>query len=115
MPVQPPPFSIDPARLYDVGQDGIPRTDTGEAPEWLSLRHRRLLGWVALGSLMVGGLAGLCVLCFMLGARLWAAAFALAMMAATPLLGIGPVLDWWRHRRPYRRRHHSRSPDFPPG
>ena len=109
------PFRIDPARLYEVGRDGTPRTDTGEAPVWLGPRHRLVLGWVMLTSLAVGGLAALSALCLMLGARLWAAGFALAMLAATPLLAVGPGLDWWRHRRPHRRRHRSRSPDFPPG
>lgn len=109
------PFEIDPARLYDVGRDGIPRTDTGTAPEWLGPRHRRVLAWTALGAMATGALAGLCVLCFILGARLWAAGLALAMLAATPLVAVGPVLDWWRHRRPHRHRHLSRSRDFPPG
>ncbi|MFC7477611.1 hypothetical protein ACFQS7_24845 [Dankookia sp. GCM10030260] len=63
---------------------------------------------------VVGGLAGLCVLALALGARLAAAGLALATLAATPLLGVGPVLDWWRHRRPRRRRHASRPEDFPP-
>jgi type IV secretory pathway TrbD component len=110
-----PPFRIDPARLYEVGRDGTPHTDTSEAPEWLGLRHRRLLGWVMLSGGVVGVLAGLSALCLLLGARLWAAGFALAMLAAAPLVAVGPGLDWWRHRRPHRRRHRSRSPDFPPG
>jgi len=110
-----PPFAIDPARLYEVGPDGTPRTDTAEAPEWLGPRHRHLLAWAALGAGLTGGLAGLSVLCLMLGARLWAAGFALATLAAAPLLVVGPALDWWRHRRPHRRRHRTRSADFPRG
>lgn len=108
-------FSIDPSRLYDVAADGTPSTDTATAPEWLGPRHRHLLAWAALGAGATGSLAGLTVLCFVLGARLWAAGFALATLAAAPLLGIGPLLDWWRHQRPYRRRHRQRSPDFPDG
>jgi hypothetical protein len=57
----------------------------------------------------------LTVLAFALGLRLLAAGLALATLAATPLLGIGPLLDWWRHRRPHRRRHARRPDDFPPG
>ena len=68
-----------------------------------------------LGAAAVGALAGLTVLAFALGARLLAAGLALATLAATPLLGVGPVLDWLRHRRPYRRRHSTRPADFPPG
>ena len=63
----------------------------------------------------IGLLAGLTVLTFAFGLRLLAAVLALATLAATPLLGVGPVLDWWRHRRPYRRRHATRPEDFPPG
>ena len=109
------PFAIDPARLYEVGPDGTPRTDTAEAPEWLGPRHRHLLAWAALGAGATAGLAGLTVLCFVLGARLWAARLALATLAAAPLLAVGPALDWWWYRRPHRRRHRTRSPDFPPG
>ncbi|WP_431269299.1 hypothetical protein [Dankookia sp. P2] len=66
-----------------------------------------------LGGASIGLLAGLTVLAFALGARLAAAGLALATLAATPLLGVGPVLDWWRHRRPHRHRHASRPDDFP--
>lgn len=110
-----PAFRIDPARLYDVPPDGLPRTDTGAPAAWLSPRHRGLLAWAALGAAATGSLAGLSVLSLALGARPWAAGFALATLAAAPLLVVGPALDWWRHRRPHRRRHRSRSPDFPPG
>ncbi|GGC29651.1 hypothetical protein GCM10011504_04850 [Siccirubricoccus deserti] len=108
-----PPFVVDPRRLYEVGRDGTPRTDTAEPPEWLGPRHLRLLGWAALGAGLTGGLAALSVACLALGARLWAAGFALAVVAASPLLVLGPVLDWWRHRRPRRQRHRSRPEGFP--
>lgn len=113
MPAQRPDFAVDPHRLYDVSADGTPRTDTAVTPEWLGPRHRVLLAWAALGAGLTGGLAGLTVLCFILGARGWAAGFALATLAAAPLLIVGPTLDWWRHRRPHRRSHRSRSSDFP--
>jgi len=74
-----------------------------------------VLGWTALGATLVASLAGVTVLAFAIGARLTAAGFALAMLAATPLLGLGPMLDWWRHRRPYRQRHRSRPEKFPQG
>ncbi|WP_149537624.1 hypothetical protein [Siccirubricoccus phaeus] len=90
----------------------MPRTDHASPPQWLDARHRALLGWAALGAVATGGLAGLSVACLALGAQRWAAGFALAMLAAAPLLGVGPVLDWWRHRRPYRQRHRQRPGDF---
>ncbi len=74
-----------------------------------------MLGWTALGVAATGLMAGFTVLAFALGARLVAAVFALAMLAVTPLLGLGPVLDWWRHRRPYRQRHRIRPGSFPRG
>jgi hypothetical protein len=78
--------------------------------EWLGARHRRLVLAVAAAAATLGLLAGLTVACFVLGARLWAAGFALATLAAVPLLGIGPGLDWWRHGRPGRRSVHHRRP-----
>lgn len=70
---------------------------------------------MALGAAITGALAGLTVLSLALGARLFAAGFALATLAAAPLVGVGPLLDWWRHRRPYRRRHAARPESFPRG
>ncbi|MCO6418701.1 hypothetical protein JYK14_21440 [Siccirubricoccus sp. KC 17139] len=90
----------------------MPRTDRAEPPEWLDARHRALLGWAALGAFLTGGLAGLSVACLAFGANLWAAGLALAMLGTAPLLGVGPVLDWWRHRRPHRRRHRQRPEEF---
>lgn len=115
MPEPHPGFSVDPRRLYDVADDGTPRTDTAVPAAWLGPRHRRLLAWAGVGAVATGGLAGLTVFCFVLGARFWAAIFALGTLAAAPLLVVGPWLDWWRHKRPLRRRHRSRSPDFPAG
>jgi len=84
--------------------------------EWLGPRHRRLLVAVGGAAVLVGGLAALTVACFLLGARLWSARLALATLAASPLLLLGPGLDWWRHRRRARRRgaHRARPASFPP-
>lgn len=79
--------------------------------EWLGPRHRRLILAVAAAAAVVGALAGLTVACFVLGARLWAAVFALATLAGLPLLGIGPALDWWRHGRRGRRTAHRQRPE----
>jgi hypothetical protein len=92
------PFKIDPDRLFDVAPDGKPRR-AALPLQWLDGRHRALLAWAALGGLVIGGFATLTVFAFALGQRLWAAVFALATLAAAPLLGAGPALDWWRHRR----------------
>ena len=112
-----PGFTIDPSRLYEVGRDGTPHTREPGAPpmEWLGVRHRRLLVSVALAAALVGLLAGLTVASFVLGARLWAAAFALATLAAAPLLLVGPGIDRWRHRAGRRRAHRQRPGDFPGG
>ena len=86
--------------------------------EWLGPRHRRLVLRVGLAAALVGALAGLTVASFALGARLWAAGFALATLTATPLLLVGPGLDWWRHGRWAGRRwraHRQRPEEFPPG
>jgi hypothetical protein len=83
---------------------------------WLGPRHRRLILAVAAAALLVGALAGLTIACFVLGARSWAAGFALATLAAAPLLGLGPGLDWWRYRRRGPRRVHRQRPqEFGPG
>ncbi len=111
-PGPPPPFALDPGRLYEVGRDGVPRTDESEAMEWLGARHRLLLVSVAAASTLIGVLAGLTMLSLALGARLWAAGLALATLAAAPLPLLGPGLDWWRHRRGRRRRHRSRPARF---
>ena len=88
------PFGLDPARQMDVG-----RRPAGPPPEWLGARHRLVLGLFALGLLFVGALAGLSIAAFASGARGLAAAFGLAAVLASPLTLLGPVQDWWRHRR----------------
>jgi hypothetical protein len=98
------PFGLDPERIQEVGADGRPRY-VAPPPEFLSPRHKLVLGlfWAAL--LVVGALAGLTAAAFFSGARGWAAAFAVATLLASPLLLVGPLQDRWRHRR----RRHSRS------
>lgn len=114
MPAAGPRFTVDPARLYEVGQDGTPRTDTGRPPEWLGPRHRRILSWVAVSGALTATAGILAAACLLLGARLWAARFGLAALLVSPLLLAGPALDWLGHRGPRRRRHRRRSPEFPP-
>ncbi len=109
------PFELRPDRLYEVGRDGVPRTDAGDAMEWLGPRHRRLILAVAGAAAIVAGLAGATALVFMAGGRVAAALLALATIAATPLLLLGPALDWWRHRRGRRQRHRRRPARFPGG
>jgi len=93
------PFGLDPERVMDVGRDGRPVAPSAPPPEWLSTRHRLILGLFALAALVVGGLAGATVAAFASGARGWAAVLALLTLAASPLLLLGPAQDWWRHRR----------------
>jgi hypothetical protein len=92
------PFGLDPSRTYDVGRGGEARETPVQPPEWLSGRHRLILGLFALGALVVGGLAGLTVAAFASGARSAAAIFALLTLATSPLLVLGPLQDRWRHR-----------------
>ncbi|WP_421993836.1 hypothetical protein [Roseococcus sp.] len=102
------PFGLDPSRTYDVGRDGQARETRVPPPEWLSGRHRLILGLFALGAVVVGGLAGVTVAAFASGARSTAAIFALLTLAASPLLLVGPLQDRWRHR-PRKIRPQSRS------
>ena len=73
------------------------------APEFLSTRHRVMLGLFMLSALLVGGLAGLTVAAYASGARGAAAVLALLTVLCSPLLALGPVQDWWRYRRGRRR------------
>ena len=67
-----------------------------------------MVGLFGLGLLLVGGLAGMSVAALLSGARAWAAVFGLATLLASPLLLLGPVQDWWRHRRGRRQAHATR-------
>lgn len=102
------PFGLDPSRTYDVGRDGEARETPVPPPEFLSGRHRLILGFFALGAVVVGSLAGVTVAAFASGARSVAAIFALMTLAASPLLLVGPLQDRWRHRSRKLRRQ-SRS------
>ncbi|UPY35756.1 hypothetical protein [Sediminicoccus sp. KRV36] len=93
------PFGLDPDTIQDVGRDGRPMERATPPPEWFSARHRLILGLFALGAIVVGGLAGATVAAFASGARGWAAILALLTLAASPSLALGPLQDWWRHRR----------------
>ena len=95
-----------------MGADGVPRTDSGTPPPFLSIRHRRLLGLSALAALLLVALAGGAVVSLALGWRLLAAGFGLLTLLGSPLLLLGPVQDWWRHRRGRRRRHLTRPEGF---
>ncbi len=95
-----------------MGADGVPRTDGGTPPAFLSSRHRLLLGLSAIAALLLGVSATSSVICLALGWRVPAAGFGLLTLLASPLLLLGPVQDWWRHRRGRRRRHFSRPEGF---
>ncbi len=105
------PFGLDQARQYDVGRDGRPTTDASETAAHGSARHRLSLILFGTGLLLVGALAGLSMAALLSGARAWAALFALGMLLASPLLLLGPVQDWWRHRRGQRQTHTERPWD----
>lgn len=92
------PFGLDPSRTYDVGRHGEAQDMPVPPPEWLSGRHRLILGLFAVALLVVGGLAGVTVAAFASGARGAAAVFALLTLAASPLLLVAPLQDRWRHR-----------------
>lgn len=106
------PFGLDPGRVYDVDRDGTPREGVAPPPEFLSPRHRLVLGLFMFAAIWVGALGGLTVAAFVSGARGAAAVFALLTLISAPLLGLGPAQDWWRHRRGrrIRRGHASRLP-----
>ena len=93
------PFGLDPERVLDVGPGGRPRPPDAPPPLWLSVRHRVILGMFALGALLVGGLAGATVAAFASGARGMAAVLALLTVAASPVMALGALQDWWRFRR----------------
>jgi hypothetical protein len=88
------------------------RTDSGTPPGFSSPRYRRLMGLGALATALMLACAALAILALGLGWRLAAAGFGLGFVLACPLLLLGPVQDWWRHRRGRRRRHHTRPPGF---
>ncbi|WP_424811786.1 hypothetical protein [Roseococcus sp. YIM B11640] len=98
------PFGLDPERRFEVTGQGEVREPGAPPPEWLSGRHRLILGLFGLALVIVGALAGVTVAAFASGSRGTAAVFALFTLAATPLLLLGPAQDWWRFRRARKRR-----------
>ena len=70
------------------------------------------MGVSALSALLLLALVAGSVLSLALGWRLLAAAFGLLTLLASPLLLLGPVQDWWRHRRGRKRRHRVRPEGF---
>jgi hypothetical protein len=78
----------------------------------MSYRHRLVLGLGALAITVLAALVGVTVLSLALGWRLLAAGSALATLAASPLVLLGPAQDWWRFRRGRKRRHRQRPEDF---
>jgi hypothetical protein len=92
------PFGLDPSRTFDVGGGGKVREMPAPPPEWLSNRHRLILGLFAFALMVIGALAGVTVAAFAAGAREAAAVFALLTLGALPLLLLGPLQDRWRHR-----------------
>ncbi|WP_159994945.1 hypothetical protein [Roseomonas sp. 18066] len=107
----PPPFTIDPARLYDVRADG--RVFTEESPAAPPERQRRHViraCWylaVATNVVTMGGAAA----GYVLAGRAVAAGFGLAVVISLPLLAVAPVLDW-RRQRGARHWHHYRPGRF---
>ena len=79
--------------------------------EFLSPRHKLIVGLFLGAVALVGVLGGLAAAAFASGARGAAAVFALLTLLASPLLALGPVQDWWRFRRGRRMRGgYARSP-----
>ncbi|ONG57290.1 hypothetical protein BKE38_04380 [Pseudoroseomonas deserti] len=104
----PPPFTIDPGRLYDVREDG--RVFTEQAHDALPQRERRhliracwYLAVAANAVTMAGAAAG-----YVLAGRGVAAGFGLAVVVSLPLLAVAPLLDWRRQRG--RRQWHDHRP-----
>lgn len=98
------PFGLPRGRTFEAGRGGARRDLGAGPPEWLSPRHRLVLGLVLFAVLVVGVLAGATVAAFAAGARGAASVLALLTLAALPLLAVGPVQDWWRFRRGRRLR-----------
>jgi hypothetical protein len=104
----PPPFTIDPARLYDVREDGRVFTEDqpGSPPDRES-RHLVRACWylavVANAVTMAGAAAG-----YLLAGRGVAAGFGLGVVISLPLLAVAPLLDWRRQRR--QRHWHGQRP-----
>lgn len=98
---QPPPaFTVDPSRLYDVGDQG----DVHVAPSEQETRPTgRVWRWW-IGAVVLNGVgAAGTVVAFVLGGRPAGAAVGLVMLGTAPLLGVAPALVWSQRRRLHRR------------
>ncbi|MBI0538059.1 hypothetical protein D9599_21080 [Roseomonas sp. KE2513] len=106
-------FVPDPARLYEVGRDGLPYTVEPEAPgAAVALETRARRWWV--GAILANAAAmGVAAGAAMLGSRLLAAWLGILPILTAPLLLVAPLLRHFVPRR-LRRFHRRRPEDFPP-
>jgi len=104
---------VDESRLYEVGPGGA----TWTAHEDPAERERRLIRLRWLFGTAIGMNAATWFLAgaaFVLGGRVWGAAFGAMALATAPLLILpGAVEAWAAYRQ--RRRCTRRPEDFPPG
>ncbi|MBO1079627.1 hypothetical protein [Roseomonas haemaphysalidis] len=96
----PPAFTVDPSRLYDVGDQGEVHVAPLEQETRPSGRVWRW--WIAAVALNAAGAAST-VLAFVLGGRPAGAAMGLVMIGTAPLLGVAPALVWSQRRRLHQR------------
>jgi hypothetical protein len=96
---QPLSFTVDPSRLYDVGDQG----DVHVAPLEQETRPngRVWIWWIAAVVLNVAS-AGSTVLAFAVGGQPAGAATGLVVLGTAPLLGVAPMLAWLQRRRLYQ-------------
>lgn len=110
----PPPFVIDPSRLYEVAEDGRLHASAPVDPlrEAVLVQRIRIFWYssVALNALMMGATA----IAFPLAGRGLAAAMGLGVFATVPLLGVAPLLEW-RRLRARQQRADQRPDHFAPG
>ncbi|MBX9596402.1 MAG: hypothetical protein K2X46_18690 [Roseomonas sp.] len=108
-PLSGPPFQVDQDRLYDVSARGTAWTGGDPAEAAARLARLRWLFAIGLGAnAMTWTLAGLA---FVLGGRLWGAAFGLLALATVPLLALPAIVEALaRHRA--RKRHRVRPEGF---
>jgi hypothetical protein len=83
------PFGLDPGRTFEVGRDGAAREGVQPPPEFLSRRHRLVVGLFLVAVAIVGGLAGLAAAAYASGARGAAAGLRPADRARRAAAGAG--------------------------
>jgi hypothetical protein len=105
----PPPFAIDPSRLYEVEEGGqLYVSEPADPARDAALGRRIRIWWIsaaALNALLMGSTAA----AFAVLGRGVAAGMGLLVVAVVPLLSIAPVLEWRRLRA--LRRRQSRRPE----